>query len=246
MRIRIASPEKIRSWSYGEVKKPETINYRSFKPEKDGLFCAKIFGPIKDWECNCGKYKRMKHRGIVCDKCGVEVIQSKVRRERMGHIELAAPVAHIWFLKGVPSRIGTLLDMSLKQLEKILYFESYVCVDAGQTDLTEKDLVTEEKLRQLQSEYAPNAYKVGIGADAIRELLRKIDINAKWDEIKAKAKVSTSAAMKKKYAKQLKVIEAFRKSGNKPEWMIMDVIPSCRRNCAPSSRWTEAGSPRRI
>jgi DNA-directed RNA polymerase subunit beta' len=225
MRIRIASPEKIRSWSYGEVKKPETINYRSFKPEKDGLFCAKIFGPIKDWECNCGKYKRMKHRGIVCDKCGVEVIQSKVRRERMGHIELAAPVAHIWFLKGVPSRIGTLLDMSLKQLEKILYFESYVCVDAGQTDLTEKDLVTEEKLRELQSEYAPNAYKVGIGADAIRELLRKIDINSKWDEIKAKAKVSTSAAMKKKYAKQLKVIEAFRKSGNKPEWMIMDVIP---------------------
>ncbi|WP_455378530.1 DNA-directed RNA polymerase subunit beta', partial [Petrachloros mirabilis] len=225
MRIRIASPEKIRSWSYGEVKKPETINYRSFKPEKDGLFCAKIFGPIKDWECNCGKYKRMKHRGIVCDKCGVEVIQSKVRRERMGHIELAAPVAHIWFLKGVPSRIGTLLDMSLKQLEKILYFESYVCVDPGETDLTEKELVTEEKLRQLQSEYAPNAYKVGIGADAIRELLRKIDINGKWDEIKAKSKTSTSAALKKKYAKQLKVIEAFRKSGNKPEWMIMDVIP---------------------
>ncbi|HXH85385.1 MAG TPA: DNA-directed RNA polymerase subunit beta', partial [Nitrospira sp.] len=225
MRIRIASPEKIRSWSYGEVKKPETINYRSFKPEKDGLFCAKIFGPIKDWECNCGKYKRMKHRGIVCDKCGVEVIQSKVRRERMGHIELAAPVAHIWFLKGVPSRIGTLLDMSLKQLEKILYFESYVCVDPGSTDMTEKELVTEDKLRTLQSEYAPNSYKVGIGADAIRELLRKIDIAAKWDEIKAKAKVSTSAALKKKYAKQLKVIEAFRKSGNKPEWMIMDVIP---------------------
>ncbi len=185
MRIRIASPEKIRSWSYGEVKKPETINYRSFKPEKDGLFCAKIFGPIKDWECNCGKYKRMKHRGIVCDKCGVEVIQSKVRRERMGHIELAAPVAHIWFLKGVPSRIGTLLDMSLKQLEKILYFESYVCVDAGQTDMTEKELVTEDKLRTLQSEYAPNAYKVGIGAEAIRELLRKIDINSKWDEIQS-------------------------------------------------------------
>ena len=140
MRIRIASPEKIRSWSYGEVKKPETINYRSFKPEKDGLFCAKIFGPIKDWECNCGKYKRMKHRGIVCDKCGVEVIQSKVRRERKGHIELAAPVAHIWFLKGVPSRIGTLLDMSLKGLERILYFESYVCVDPGSTDLTEKGI----------------------------------------------------------------------------------------------------------
>jgi DNA-directed RNA polymerase subunit beta' len=164
MRIRIASPEKIRSWSYGEVKKPETINYRSFKPEKDGLFCAKIFGPIKDWECNCGKYKRMKHRGIVCDKCGVEVIQSKVRRERMGHIELAAPVAHIWFLKGVPSRIGTLLDMSLKQLEKILYFESYVCVDPGSTDLSEKELVPEDKLRTLQSEFGSSGFKVGIGA----------------------------------------------------------------------------------
>ena len=225
MRIRIASPEKIRSWSYGEVKKPETINYRSFKPEKDGLFCAKIFGPIKDWECNCGKYKRMKHRGIVCDKCGVEVIQSKVRRERMGHIELAAPVAHIWFLKGVPSRIGTLLDMSLKQLEKILYFESYVCVDPGSTDLSEKELVPEDKLRTLISEYGSSGFKVGIGAEAIRDLLRKIDINALWDELQVKAKASTSAAMKKKYAKRLKVLEAFRKSGNKPEWMIMDVIP---------------------
>ena len=225
MRIRIASPEKIRSWSYGEVKKPETINYRSFKPEKDGLFCAKIFGPIKDWECNCGKYKRMKHRGIVCDKCGVEVIQSKVRRERMGHIELAAPVAHIWFLKGVPSRIGTLLDMSLKQLEKILYFESYVMVDPGATNMSEKELVSEDNLRTLQSEYGSGSYKIGIGAEAIRELLRKIDINVLWDELHVKAKASTSAAMKKKYAKRLKVIEAFRKSGNKPEWMIMDVIP---------------------
>ncbi|MBH0188638.1 MAG: DNA-directed RNA polymerase subunit beta', partial [Nitrospira sp.] len=225
MRIRIASPEKIRSWSYGEVKKPETINYRSFKPEKDGLFCAKIFGPIKDWECNCGKYKRMKHRGIVCDKCGVEVIQSKVRRERMGHIELAAPVAHIWFLKGVPSRIGTLLDMSLKQLEKILYFESYVCVDPGSTDLSEKELVSEEKLRTLVSEFGSSGFKAGIGAEAIRDLLRKIDINALWDELQAKAKSSTSSAMKKKYAKRLKVLEAFRKSGNKPEWMILDVIP---------------------
>ena len=225
MRIRIASPEKIRSWSYGEVKKPETINYRSFKPEKDGLFCAKIFGPIKDWECNCGKYKRMKHRGIVCDKCGVEVIQSKVRRERMGHIELAAPVAHIWFLKGVPSRIGTLLDMSLKQLEKILYFESYVMVDPGSTSMSEQELVTEEKLRELQSEYGSGAFKVGIGAEAIRELLRKVDINTQWDELHVKAKASASAALKKKYAKRLKVLEAFRRSGNKPEWMIMDVIP---------------------
>jgi len=195
MRIRIASPEKIRSWSYGEVKKPETINYRSFKPEKDGLFCAKIFGPIKDWECNCGKYKRMKHRGIVCDKCGVEVIQSKVRRERMGHIELAAPVAHIWFLKGVPSRIGTLLDMSLKQLEKILYFESYVMVDPGSTSMSEQELVSEEQLRSLQSEYGSGAFKVGIGAEAIRELLRKVDINTQWDELHVKAKASASAAL---------------------------------------------------
>ena len=225
MRIRIASPEKIRSWSYGEVKKPETINYRSFKPEKDGLFCAKIFGPIKDWECNCGKYKRMKHRGIVCDKCGVEVIQSKVRRERMGHIELAAPVAHIWFLKGVPSRIGTLLDMSLKQLEKILYFESYVMVDPGSTSMSEQELVSEEQLRSLQSEYGSGAFKVGIGAEAIRELLRNVDINTQWDELHVKAKASASAALKKKYAKRLKVLEAFRRSGNKPEWMIMDVIP---------------------
>jgi DNA-directed RNA polymerase subunit beta' len=226
MRIRIASPEKIKSWSYGEVKKPETINYRSFKPEKDGLFCAKIFGPIKDWECNCGKYKRMKHRGIVCDKCGVEVIQSKVRRERMGHIELAAPVAHIWFLKGVPSRIGTLLDMSLKYLEKILYFESYVVLDPGDIpDLKKKALLTEEQLREHQDQYGLSAFKAGIGAEAIRELLRGVDIAAEWDDLQAKSKSSTSAALKKKYAKRLKVIEAFRRSGNKPEWMIMDVIP---------------------
>ncbi|MEK7293413.1 MAG: DNA-directed RNA polymerase subunit beta', partial [Nitrospirota bacterium] len=226
MRIRIASPDKIRSWSYGEVKKPETINYRSFKPEKDGLFCAKIFGPIKDWECNCGKYKRMKHRGIVCDKCGVEVIQSKVRRERMGHIELAAPVAHIWFLKGVPSRIGTLLDISLKHLEKVLYFESYVVVDSGGIKgLKEQDLLAEDKLRELQAEHGSSAFKAGIGAEAIRELLRKVDIDAEWSDQQAKAKQTTSATVKKKISKRLKVLEAFRRSGNKPEWMVMDVIP---------------------
>ena len=225
MRIRIASPEKIRSWSYGEVKKPETINYRSFKPERDGLFCAKIFGPTKDWECNCGKYKRMKHRGIVCDKCGVEVIQSKVRRERMGHIELAAPVAHIWFLKGVPSRIGILLDMSLKQLEKILYFEAYVVLDTGNTNLKERELLTEERYRECVEEYGANSFKVGIGAEAIRELLRKVDINALWDERHVKIKSTTSAAVGKKLTKRLKVIEAFHKSGNNPEWMIMDAIP---------------------
>ena len=181
IRIRLASPDKIRSWSYGEVKKPETINYRSFKPEKDGLFCAKIFGPTKDWECNCGKYKRMKHRGIVCDKCGVEVIQSKVRRERMGHIELAAPVAHIWYLKGLPSRIGTLLDMSLRQLERILYFESYVVLEPGTTDLKEKELISEERFRALIQEQ-PSGFKAGIGAEVIRELLRKIDLEALWIE----------------------------------------------------------------
>ncbi len=224
IRIRLASPEKVRSWSYGEVKKPETINYRSFKPEKDGLFCAKIFGPTKDWECNCGKYKRMKHRGIVCDKCGVEVIQSKVRRERMGHIELAAPVAHIWFLKGLPSRIGTLLDMSLKQLERILYFESYVVVEPGSTDLREKDLISEERYRTLVQDQ-PSGFKAGIGAEAIRELLRKIDLEAERAVLHDKVKGTHSLAQKKKYIKRLKVIDSFIRSGNKPEWMIMDVIP---------------------
>ncbi len=224
IRIRLASPEKIRSWSYGEVKKPETINYRSFKPEKDGLFCAKIFGPTKDWECNCGKYKRMKHRGIVCDKCGVEVIQSKVRRERMGHIELAAPVAHIWFLKGLPSRIGTLLDMGLKQLERILYFESYVVVEPGSTDMKEKDLLSEERYRTLLQD-PPSGFKAGIGAESIRDLLRKIDIDALWTDLHKKVKETNSVAQKKKYTKRMKVLEAFRRSGNKPEWMIMDVIP---------------------
>ena len=224
IRIRLASPEKIRSWSYGEVKKPETINYRSFKPEKDGLFCAKIFGPTKDWECNCGKYKRMKHRGIVCDKCGVEVIQSKVRRERMGHIELAAPVANIWFLKGLPSRIGTLLDMSLKHLERILYFENYVVVDPGAAEVKEKELLSEERYRTLMQEQ-PAGFKAGIGAEVIRELLRRIDLDALWVDLHKKVKDTTSLAHKKKYIKRMKVIEAFRRSGNKPEWMIMDAIP---------------------
>src|SRR5574341_602689 len=225
IRIRIASPERIREWSYGEVKKPETINYRSFKPERDGLFCAKIFGPIKDWECLCGKYKRMKHRGIVCDKCGVEVIQSKVRRERMGHIELSSPVAHIWFLKGLPSRIGTLLDMTLRQLEKVLYFEGYVVVDPGDTPLKHKELLTEEKFRKAQTEYGSSAFKAGMGAEAIRDMLKVIDLETESEDIRKKIEVATSMATKKKLTKRLKVIEAFRKSGNKPEWMILDVIP---------------------
>src|SRR6187455_1112101 len=224
IKIRLASPEKIRSWSHGEVTKPETINYRTFKPERDGLFCAKIFGPITDWECLCGKYKRMKHRGVICDKCGVEVTQSKVRRERMGHIELACPVSHVWFFKGLPSRIGHLLDISLRDLERILYFESYVVVDPGDCpEVKRQELVTDERYRQLREKYPK--MRAAMGAEAIKELLRKVDINTQWDELHVKAKASTSAAMKKKYAKRLKVIEAFRKSGNKPEWMIMDVIP---------------------
>jgi DNA-directed RNA polymerase subunit beta' len=225
IRIQIASPEKIRSWSYGEVKKPETINYRSFKPERDGLFCARIFGPVKDWECNCGKYKRMKHRGIVCDKCGVEVIQSKVRRERMGHIDLAAPVAHIWFLKGVPSRIGTLLDLQLKQLERVLYCESYIVTDPKQSTLKEKEVIAEDKYRASISEFGINGFSAGMGAEAIQELLKKIDLEALYVEIQKKVKVSNSEAIKTKLMKRLKVVEAFRKAGNRPEWMILNVIP---------------------
>ncbi|HKZ57086.1 MAG TPA: DNA-directed RNA polymerase subunit beta' [Thermodesulfovibrionales bacterium] len=224
IRIRLASPEKIREWSYGEVKKPETINYRTFKPERDGLFCAKIFGPVKDWECICGKYRRMKHRGVVCDKCGVEVVQSKVRRERLGHIELASPVAHIWFLKGVPSRIGTLLDMTMRHLEKVLYFENYVVTDPGDTPLKEKELLTEEAYKKKTIEYG-SRFKAGMGAEAIRELLRKLDLDAIAVELKTKTKEASSLGVKKKLTKRLRVVEAFRKSSNKPEWMIMDVIP---------------------
>src|SRR5512135_2807992 len=224
LRIKLASPERIREWSYGEVKKPETINYRTFKPERDGLFCAKIFGPIKDWECICGKYKRMKHRGIVCDKCGVEVIQSKVRRERLGHIELATPVAHIWFLKGVPSRIGTLLDMTMRNLEKVLYFESYIVVDPGDTPMKAKELLGDDDYKKKTSEHG-SRFKAGMGAEAIRELLRIIDLETLSVELKVKIKEAVSLGVKKKLTKRLKVVEAFRKSGNKPEWMIMDVIP---------------------
>ncbi|MCK5512063.1 MAG: DNA-directed RNA polymerase subunit beta', partial [Thermodesulfovibrionia bacterium] len=224
LRIRLASPEKIRAWSYGEVKKPETINYRTFKPERDGLFCAKIFGPVKDWECICGKYKRMKHRGVVCDKCGVEVIQSKVRRERLGHIELATPVAHIWFLKGIPSRIGTLLDMTMRQLERVLYFESYIIVDPGNTSLKQKNLLSEEEYYKLIQEYA-DKFKAGIGAEAIRELLRDIDLDSLTKSLRAKIHASSSLGIKKKLTKRLRVVEAFRKSSNKPEWMILDAVP---------------------
>jgi len=224
IRIKLASPEKIRAWSYGEVKKPETINYRTFKPERDGLFCAKIFGPVKDWECICGKYKRMKHRGVVCDKCGVEVIQAKSRRERLGHIELATPVAHIWFLKGIPSRIGTLLDMTMRQLEKVLYFESYIIVDPGETKLKERELLTDEEYRKNVQEFG-DKFKAGVGAEAVKELLSSLDLDKLAKELRTKIIASSSLGIKRKLTKRLRVVEAFRKSGNKPEWMIMDVIP---------------------
>ncbi len=224
IRIGIASPEKIRSWSHGEVKKPETINYRTFKPERDGLFCAKIFGPTKDYECNCGKYKRMRHRGVVCEKCGVEVIQSKVRRERMGHIELATPVAHIWFLKSLPSRIGTLLDMTLKDLEKVLYFESYVVTDPGKTPLQYKELLSESRYRRAREEFG-DGFQAEMGAEAIRTLLQQIDLEAEASQLREEMRLVTSEARRKKVAKRLKVINAFRSSGNRPEWMILEVIP---------------------
>jgi DNA-directed RNA polymerase subunit beta' len=225
IRIGIASPEKILSWSYGEIKKPETINYRTFKPERDGLFCARIFGPVKDYECLCGKYKRMKFKGIVCEKCGVEVTLSKVRRERMGHIELASPVAHIWFLKSLPSRIGLILDMMLKDLEKVLYFESFIVLDPGLTPLDKLQLLTEDEFIDAQNEYGADNFKVGIGAEAIRLLLEELDLEELSESIRKEIKETTSELKPKKLAKRLKVVEAFKVSGNKPEWMILKVIP---------------------
>jgi DNA-directed RNA polymerase subunit beta' len=229
IKIALASPEKIRSWSFGEVTKPETINYRTFKPERDGLFCAKIFGPITDWECLCGKYKRMKHRGVVCDKCGVEVTKSKVRRERMGHIELAAPVSHVWFFKGLPSRIGHLLDLTLRDLERILYFEQYVIIDAGplaeDEGLEEKSLVSEEKFRELKAKYGIDAFVAKMGAEAIQELLQRVNIDDLAEELRLVMKTETSALKRLKAAKRLKVVDAFRRSGHRPEWMILNVIP---------------------
>jgi DNA-directed RNA polymerase subunit beta' len=223
IRISIASPEKIESWSHGEVKKPETINYRTFKPEKDGLFCAKIFGPVKDYECNCGKYKRMKHRGIVCEKCGVEVIQSKVRRERMGHIRLATPVAHIWFLKSIPSKIGILLDMTLRDLERILYFEAYVVLDPGSSPLKPGELLSEEKYRDVIKKH-PDLVAAQ-GAEAVRSLLAATDVKTLSEELRLDMRETTSEAKKKKLSKRLKIIEAFRDSGSKPAWMILEVVP---------------------
>src|SRR6187397_50464 len=224
IRIGLASPEKIRSWSYGEVKKPETINYRTFKPERDGLFCAKIFGPIKDYECLCGKYKRLKHRGVICEKCGVEVTLTKVRRERMGHIELASPVAHIWFLKSLPSRLGMVLDMTLRDIERVLYFEAYVVTDPGMTPLNRCQLLSEDDYLAKVEEYGDD-FSAAMGAEGIRDLLRKLDVGHDIDTLRQELAATGSETKIKKIAKRLKVLEAFNKSGIKPDWMIMDVLP---------------------
>ena len=224
IKIGLASPEKIRSWSYGEVKKPETINYRTFKPERDGLFCAKIFGPVKDYECLCGKYKRLKHRGVICEKCGVEVTLSKVRRERMGHIELASPVAHIWFLKSLPSRLGMVLDMTLRDIERVLYFEAYVVTDPGMTPLARCQLLTEDDYLAKTEEFG-DEFSASMGAEGIRDLLNNLEISVEIENLRREMESTGSETKLKKLSKRLKVLEAFNKSGIKPEWMILSVLP---------------------
>src|SRR3989339_627383 len=224
IKIGMASPELIRSWSYGEVKKPETINYRTFKPERDGLFCAKIFGPVKDYECLCGKYKRLKHRGVICEKCGVEVTLSKVRRERMGHIELASPVAHIWFLKSLPSRLGMVLDMTLRDIERVLYFEAYVVTDPGMTPLQRCQLLSEDDYLAKTEEYG-DEFTAMMGAEGERALLANLDVASEIEIIRAELAATGSETKIKKYSKRLKVLEAFNTSGIKPQWMVMEVLP---------------------
>src|SRR6187401_2179851 len=222
--IGLASPDMIRSWSYGEVKKPETINYRTFKPERDGLFCAKIFGPVKDYECLCGKYKRLKHRGVVCEKCGVEVTQAKVRRERMGHIELASPTAHIWFLKSLPSRIGLMLDMTLREIERVLYFEAFVVIDPGMTPMQRGQLLTDEISLEAIEEHG-DEFDARMGAEAVYELLKSIDLQAELLKVREEMAGTSSETNLKRLSKRLKLVESFIDSGNKPEWMVMTVLP---------------------
>ena len=224
MLIGLASQEKIREWSYGEVKKPETINYRTLKPERDGLFCERIFGPTKDWECHCGKYKRIRYKGIVCDKCGVEVTRSKVRRERMGHIELAAPVSHIWYFKGTPSRMGLMLDMSPRLLDRVLYFASYVVIDPGNTDLIRCQLLNDHEYREAVEKFGADAFRAGMGAEAVKELLAQIDLEKLSAQLKQEAATLTGQK-RLRIVKRLEVVEAFRQSGNDPTWMIMDAVP---------------------
>jgi len=224
LQIGLASPEKILEWSHGEVKKPETINYRTLKPEKDGLFCERIFGPTKDWECHCGRYKRGRYKGIVCEKCGVEVTRAKVRRERMGHIELAVPVSHIWYFKGIPCRMKMLLDMSPRSLEQVLYFGAYVVIDPGNTALTYKQILTDKEYREAQEQYGSKAFRAGMGAEAIRELLIQLDLPKLEKELRAE--IDNASGQKRANAiKRLEVVEAFLTSGNKPEWIILTVIP---------------------
>ncbi|MEH6454358.1 MAG: DNA-directed RNA polymerase subunit beta', partial [Psychromonas sp.] len=224
IKIGLASPEIIRSWSYGEVKKPETINYRTFKPEREGLFCARIFGPIKDYECLCGKYKRLKHRGVICEKCGVEVTQSKVRRDRMGHIELASPVAHIWFLKSLPSRIGLMLDMTLRDIERILYFESFVVVEPGMTDLERRQILLEEEYLDMLEQWG-DEFEALMGAEAVFSLLKQLDLEHEIAEMREELGTTNSETKRKKLTKRLKLVESFHQSSNKPEWMILTVLP---------------------
>ena len=223
LKIRIASPEQIREWSYGEVKKPETINYRTLKPERDGLFCEKIFGPTRDYECNCGKYKRLRYKGIICDRCGVEVTKSKVRRERMGHIELASPVSHIWYVKGIPSYIGLCLDMSPRDLEEVIYFVSYVVIDPGATTLVKKQTLSEKEYRIYYEKYG-NTFKVGMGAAAIKQLLSEVDVEKELADLQEELKNATGQR-RIRLVKRLDVLNAFATSGNKPEWMILEALP---------------------
>ncbi|MBR3008801.1 MAG: DNA-directed RNA polymerase subunit beta', partial [Stomatobaculum sp.] len=224
IKIGLASPEKILEWSHGEVKKPETINYRTLKPEKDGLFCERIFGPSKDWECHCGKYKKIRYKGVICDRCGVEVTKSSVRRERMGHIVLSAPVSHIWYFKGIPSRMGLILDLSPRVLEKVLYFASYIVLDPGETPLSVKQILSEKEYREYQEQFGWDSFRAGMGAESILELLKAIDLEK--ESASMQEELETASGQKRaKLIKRLEVVEAFRKSGNRPEWMIMTIIP---------------------
>ena len=223
IKIRIASPEMIREWSYGEVKKPETINYRTLKPERDGLFCERIFGPTKDWECHCGKYKKIRYKGKICDRCGVEVTRAKVRRERMGHIELATPVSHIWYFKGIPSRMGLLLDISPRILEKVLYFAAYIVTDPGETPLVKNQILSEKEYRDMREKYEDD-FDAGMGAEAVKKLLQQVDLEGLSQQLHAELK-TVSGQKKARVVKRLEVVDAFRLSGNKPEWMVIDVLP---------------------
>ena len=224
IRIGLASPERILEWSHGEVKKPETINYRTLKPEKDGLYCERIFGPSKDWECHCGKYKKIRYKGVICDRCGVEVTKASVRRERMGHVKLSAPVSHIWYFKGIPSRMGLILDLSPRVLEKVLYFASYIVLDPGTTDLQKKQVLSEKEYRDNCDKWGYGSFRVGMGAEAIQELLKEIDLEKDSEELMDELHKATGQK-RTRIVKRLEVVEAFRNSGNRPEWMVMDVIP---------------------